>query len=715
MGKRISCEFGDRSGYLSPSDNGRSGNMFTVEPSKSVQLVWKTRVLLHILTASTAILVAACVPELKESTENKSGSSAGVAGQGNNGQQSSVTGGRSSGDGASAGSNQLGASGSSASTGVAASTAGGMTGSSAPTVTIGGATYESTPTSLAPSSGGSTTAGGTGPHVGGTTPVMIGVAGTATGGTTAVTTNTVPDTTPPELVTKAPTTTASPADIVQAKFSEPIDCSTATTASFQVKDASAAVTGTLTCSGDTVTFAPREGFTFTVSYSVSLTNGIKDQAGNSLKNAPQSWTFKGREGQWDSASTVIDSTATGTGPEVAVSLTGDATVVWYRSVGIVNNAWSSRFPESSGTWSGAIPLFTSSEDSFSDLRVGADDSGRFIAAWAQGVPGFTDMWDAVVSRIVPGDVWETPRVLSTDKTHSTIDAHLTVEGSGDASLVWLQHGLPFSSTGEVGPPWGSRFSANEGAWSTATQLHSPNCDGIAASGSPNGTVMTLCSADNSVLPITWATGQSPSTGTATGGISPKAIKADGSNNFIALWQDGNDPYSLWSNRWSAGTKTWGTAVQLRQFGFLEAGPSLAVNAKGAAVTAWVESLEGETLNRLVGAHVSGPATSWNWFIEISTGTAGSSTYLREPSVGIDAAGNAMAVWTRSGDGDGTVWASRFVANASSPAWTPPIRLSQNAAAGARVSMHPSGRALVVWTESEVAGSETSLIRAKWFR
>ncbi|HMA96700.1 MAG TPA: Ig-like domain-containing protein [Polyangiaceae bacterium] len=692
-----------RRNYENRTIGGRTASeLAQFAPSEGALIKGRHAALTRTIAAATVLAMGAgCAPDLKQSTDNGAqGATAGNAGRGN--QSSADAGGKSSSAGGAAASQQdsrtvttVGGGSNPINVG-GASSGGASTGGETTSFVNGGATNGSTTQS--PSNGGGPSDGG----AGGTTPTT-GVGGViATGGSTV--TGSVPDTTPPELKSKAPLTTAEPTDVLQVTFSEPLNCSTVTSSSFQVRDSSAAVVGTLNCSGSTVTFRPREGFVFTVSYTVSLTSGITDPSGNSLKDAPQSWTFAGREGKWEPASIVLDSAAAGTGPEAAFSLNGDAIVVWSRANGLVRNASSSRYTDSTDRWSGAIPIFTHPEDSCSDLHVGGDDSGNFVAAWAQGVAGFSDMADAVTSRMVPGDVWETPKIVSTDTTTtSTIDIHLTVHPTGDASLVWLQHGLPFSTVGEKGPPWGSRYSVNSKAWSVATKLRSENCDGVCAAGFGDGTVMTLCGVEGTVVPITWKAGQSPSTGTAIANGWPEAVRADGAGNFLALWLENSQ--ALFGDRWAANTSSWGSPVKIRDFTALTSRPTFAANARGAAVAVWANTVQGETVNTLMGAHLRGASTSWNWFIEISDGD------VAYPSVGIDAAGNAIAAWTEGQ----SVWASRFVVTSATPAWTTPIRLSQNNASYANVAMHPSGRALLVWEEAESASSESSTIRAKWFR
>ncbi|MEW6720866.1 MAG: Ig-like domain-containing protein [Thermodesulfobacteriota bacterium] len=107
------------------------------------------------------------------------------------------------------------------------------------------------------------------------------------------TTGAAADTTPPAVAGTSPAGNATNVPVgsaVTATFSEALDASTVTTATFTLKDnTAAAVAGTVTVSGTTVTFA-HSALAAGTRYTALLTTGIKDAAGNAMAQE-HSWSF----------------------------------------------------------------------------------------------------------------------------------------------------------------------------------------------------------------------------------------------------------------------------------------------------------------------------------------------------------------------------------------------------------------------------------------
>ncbi|MDX2253577.1 MAG: Ig-like domain-containing protein [Nitrospira sp.] len=114
--------------------------------------------------------------------------------------------------------------------------------------------------------------------------------------TWSFTTMNVPDTIPPSVTSTMPFNGASNASTIApivATFSESISQSSVTTNSFTIRDTgNNLVTGSLAVNGTDVSFTPASGrpLANNMTYTVSLTTGIKDQSGNTLQ-APYSWSF----------------------------------------------------------------------------------------------------------------------------------------------------------------------------------------------------------------------------------------------------------------------------------------------------------------------------------------------------------------------------------------------------------------------------------------
>ncbi len=100
------------------------------------------------------------------------------------------------------------------------------------------------------------------------------------------------DTTPPSVLSTSPANLASgvPANtLVSATFSENITATTPASV-FSLTQAGTAIPGTVAIAGTTATFTPATKLGNSLSYTATLSTGIKDLAGNALAS-PFSWSF----------------------------------------------------------------------------------------------------------------------------------------------------------------------------------------------------------------------------------------------------------------------------------------------------------------------------------------------------------------------------------------------------------------------------------------
>jgi hypothetical protein len=99
------------------------------------------------------------------------------------------------------------------------------------------------------------------------------------------TTGTVPDVTPPTVISTDPVNAATgvaPDKKIAATFSKAMDPLSVTTATFILKNGTATVSGTVIYTGITATFSPSANLTSNTTYTATITTGAKDLAGNSL-------------------------------------------------------------------------------------------------------------------------------------------------------------------------------------------------------------------------------------------------------------------------------------------------------------------------------------------------------------------------------------------------------------------------------------------------
>lgn len=107
------------------------------------------------------------------------------------------------------------------------------------------------------------------------------------------TTSTQADVTPPTVLTVVPANGATSVALnsqITATFSEIMTSSTINSSTFTLTLGSTNITGTVSYSGTTATFVPSGTLTGSTVYTVTITTGVKDMAGNSL-SAAKTWSF----------------------------------------------------------------------------------------------------------------------------------------------------------------------------------------------------------------------------------------------------------------------------------------------------------------------------------------------------------------------------------------------------------------------------------------
>ena len=102
-----------------------------------------------------------------------------------------------------------------------------------------------------------------------------------------------PDTTAPTVSSITPANNSTDEAVnrsITATFSEAMDSSTITTATFLINDGSSNIDGTVTYSGTTATFTPTTDLAYGTTFSAVITTEVKDLAGNNMA-AQYSWSF----------------------------------------------------------------------------------------------------------------------------------------------------------------------------------------------------------------------------------------------------------------------------------------------------------------------------------------------------------------------------------------------------------------------------------------
>src|SRR6266571_1062246 len=107
------------------------------------------------------------------------------------------------------------------------------------------------------------------------------------------TTGIIPDTTVPTVSATVPANLATGVAIssqIASTFSEPMDASTISTATFTLKQGTTSVAGTVSYSGVTAIFTPAGNLAPLTTYTATISTGAKDLSGNAL-TSDMSWSF----------------------------------------------------------------------------------------------------------------------------------------------------------------------------------------------------------------------------------------------------------------------------------------------------------------------------------------------------------------------------------------------------------------------------------------
>jgi hypothetical protein len=170
-----------------------------------------------------------------------------------------------------------------------------------------------------------------------------------------------------------------------------------------------------------------------------------------------------------------------------------------------------------------------------------------------------------------------------------------------------------------------------------------------------------------------------------------AMGADG--NAFAVWpQFDGVTQDIWANRYTAGTG-WGTAGRIEINSLFSDRPRVVCDAGGNAFAVWEQS-DGVRLNIRASRYRAG--AGWDPAVLLETNDVGSAQLSQ---VGVDAAGNAIAVWEYFDGVHKNVLANRYVPGIG---WGSAIVISNTADSGSIAERFPQiavdidGNATVVW-------------------
>jgi hypothetical protein len=398
-------------------------------------------------------------------------------------------------------------------------------------------------------------------------------------------------------------------------------------------------------------------------------------------------------------------------PHVGIDAAGNAVAVWLEELAdnTRNAIWASHY-SGGGAWSPPATI-DNAIGSASAPQVAMTPSGTAIAAFVQSDSNQGGQVNLVTNRFT--GTWATPATLP--NMGSNPDHHVLAVGiDGAATLAFQAPDAMFPRA------WSARSSAT-GTWAPATVMGSNVQPGWwpAVTVAPNGeAVMTWTETTGGPSATSlWASRtaggvwQAPALLTADVGQVLQAIVvgSDAAGNAVALWsQRLAGLYTVRSAYLNAGTATWSAPVTVNDGKHEALAPALGVDADGDAVAVWSETEYGVVANRFTSS-----TASWSSPVVVQARSTGGVAGTI-PRVGVDAKGNAVAAWVSNvGSPPRPQLFAAHLASAGNM-WTAPIDLplaDPNAtpyASETQLSINAKGEAMLVWHQQTDATAATGI-------
>lgn len=392
------------------------------------------------------------------------------------------------------------------------------------------------------------------------------------------------------------------------------------------------------------------------------------------------------ENQWDLPAVDISTiTQNSSSAHVVVDPSGNAVAIWITDNGPNVIVQSATLLFGSPAWSSPITASTLGEDA-DGPTLGIDASGNVVGLWRGG--------SEIVSATLPlGGSWTTPENVSAGAASEALQ-QIAVDPNGNAVAIWRQ-----SSAGNT--VISAAFFPVGGPWESPTQLSAGGQDATEPQIviDSNGNAIAIWERNSNVgdeiiqsATLPFGGSWSSVTDISATGIDSHhpQIGVDSAGNAVAIWntqagvvQAATLPFG---GSWSAPTDVFAA-------GDGEA-PEIAVNSAGDAVALW--QLFGITDVTLQSATLPFGGA---WSVAIDVPVLPGSTTVQSQKIGIDADGNAVAVWEQFNGSTSNVQASTLPFGG---VWATPTVLSASAVSTfvPDVAVTPSEYAVAVWHVTE---------------
>ncbi len=333
---------------------------------------------------------------------------------------------------------------------------------------------------------------------------------------------------------------------------------------------------------------------------------------NDLKHNSNIWTNRyTRRSGWGSPELIeTDNSGNAHAPQIAITPSGDAFVIWIQSDGSRANLWANRYTVTHG-WGQAQPIESNDMGNACFPKIATDAAGNAMAVWQLKDGSQSNIW---ANRYTVTSGWGRAELIQTDNTGNAEYPDIAMDTSGNAFAGWSQLG------GSVRNVWVNHYTNGKG-WGMAELIETDNA----------------------------------------GNASAPDIAVDAAGNAIAVWRqfDGTR-YNLLANHYTIGSG-WGNPQLIETDNTGDAlFQKIAIDTAGNALVVW--SQHDGTRANIWSNHYT-KDLGWGSAELIETNNAGNAWIS---GLAFNPDGNALAVWDQS-DGDRfKIWVNQYKAGTG---WT----------------------------------------------
>ncbi len=361
-------------------------------------------------------------------------------------------------------------------------------------------------------------------------------------------------------------------------------------------------------------------------------------------------------------------------PQIALDNAGNALVVWEQSDSTRRNIWANRYTAASQSW-GTAQLLETDNVSFATaphlaLANSNNGNGTGMVVWEQSDGSRKSIWARRYNAV--NDQWDVASVIETSAEDANAP-QIAADANGNFVAVWRGYDGLVHQRYNV---WANRYVAGAG-WGSAALISNNTTDPAAI-----GDALVSRNADT------------------------PHIAMDAAGNALAVWTQAT---SIYANRYTAGVG-WGSAQLIENdVKWAASAPRIAMAANGHAYAVWeqyADAVLGDATppfkNIMANRYVAG--LGWQSATLVETNNTG---HAQTPQVAVDSFGNATVVWRQWDETHYSIWSNRFF-RASGQWGTAALIEADNTgdAVNPQVAMDAAGNALAVWSQNN--GTRSSI-------